>query len=98
MDQLHLKYHPILTAKEIFAANKEKFPHAVKTYGVMKNPERMHQRHPIGANIQNFLIWRYAQIYPKVCQLGDLRIGKRVTSHIEIAARILTALVEELVK
>ena len=30
MDQLQLKYHPVLTAKEIFAANKVKFPHADK--------------------------------------------------------------------
>jgi hypothetical protein len=30
MGQLQLKYHPILTAKEIFAANKVKFPHADK--------------------------------------------------------------------
>ena len=28
MGQLQLKYHPILTAKEIFAANKIKLPHA----------------------------------------------------------------------
>jgi len=53
---------------------------------------------PFGASIQNFLIWLYAQIYLKVRQLGDLRIGKRVTGHKEIAARILTASVEELVK
>ena len=51
-----------------------------------------------GANIQNLLIWLYTQIYPKARQLGDLRIGKRVTGHIEITARILTASVEELVK
>jgi hypothetical protein len=44
------------------------------------------------------VIWLYAQIYLKVRQLDDLRIGKRVTGHIEIAARILTASVEELVK
>jgi hypothetical protein len=39
MDQLLLEYYPILTAKEIFAANKVKFPHVDKaliiilTYG-----------------------------------------------------------------
>ena len=32
MDQLQLKYYSILTAKEIFAANKVKFPHADKTF------------------------------------------------------------------
>jgi hypothetical protein len=30
MDQLQLKYHPILTAKEIFAVNKVKLSHAGK--------------------------------------------------------------------
>ena len=30
MGQLMLKYHPILTSKEIFAANKVKFPHTDK--------------------------------------------------------------------
>ena len=30
MDQLQLKYHPILTAKEIFAAKKVKFSHVDK--------------------------------------------------------------------
>tara|TARA_B100001093_G_scaffold336110_1_gene320965 strand:+ start:3888 stop:4043 length:156 start_codon:yes stop_codon:yes gene_type:complete len=31
MGQLQLEYHPILTAKEIFAANKVKFLHADNT-------------------------------------------------------------------
>ena len=53
---------------------------------------------PFGANIQNFLIWLYTKIYPKVRQIGDLCIGKRVSDLIETAARMLTAPVNELVK
>jgi hypothetical protein len=32
MGQLQLKYHPMLTAKEIFAANKVKLPNADKAF------------------------------------------------------------------
>ena len=65
---------------------------------LLRTPIECTSATPFGANIQNFLIWLYTQIYLKVRQLGDLRIGKRVTCHIEIAARILTASVEELVE
>ena len=53
---------------------------------------------PPKANIQNFLIWLQTQLCPEARQLVDLRIGKRVTDVMEIAARILTAWVKELVK
>ena len=55
MVQLQLKYHPILTVKEIFAANKAKLPHTDRAF-IMILRVRCSMKSPMWINMTHHIL------------------------------------------